>query len=71
MIHLNNWVLPFAITVIYTAATIIIGVLPSRKIDMSKHENWGVSGNTMGTFLLIFLLGGSEISAYTFMGAPG
>jgi SSS family solute:Na+ symporter len=71
MIKLDNWILPFAITVIYTAATIIIGTLPSRKIDMNKHENWGVSGNTMGTLLLIFLLGGSEISAYTFMGAPG
>ncbi len=69
--RLENWIVPFIITVVYTIFTIVIGILPSRKLDMSKHENWGVSGNTMGALLLIFLLGGSEISAYTFMGAPG
>ena len=68
---MKNWILPFIITVVYTVFTIIIGILPSRKIDMNKTENWGTSGNTMGTMVLIFLLGGSMISAYTFMGAPG
>jgi SSS family solute:Na+ symporter len=66
-----NWVLPFIMTMVYTIFTIVIGVLPGRKMDMTKHENWGVAGNTMGPLVLFFLLGGSQISAYTFMGAPG
>ena len=53
---MENWILPFAITVIYTAFTIYIGILPGR---------------SMGPLMLFFMLGGSQISAYTFMGAPG
>lgn len=68
---MENWVLPFSITVIYTIFTIIIGILPGRKMDMKQHKNWGVAGNTMGPLMLFFMLGGSQISAYTFMGCPG
>ncbi len=38
-----NWVLPFIMTMVYTVFTIVIGVLPGRKMDMTKHENWGVA----------------------------
>lgn len=68
---MENWILPFAITVIYTAFTIYIGILPGRKMDMTQHKNWGVAGRSMGPLMLFFMLGGSQISAYTFMGAPG
>lgn len=68
---MENWVLPFAITVIYTIFTIVIGILPGRKMDMTQHKNWGVAGGSMGPLMLFFMLGGSQISAYTFMGAPG
>ena len=68
---MENWILPFIITVIYTIFTIVIGILPGRKMDMTQHKNWGVAGATMGPLMLFFMLGGSQISAYTFMGAPG
>lgn len=68
---MEHWILPFAITVIYTAFTIYIGILPGRKMDMTQHKNWGVAGGSMGPLMLFFMLGGSQISAYTFMGAPG
>lgn len=67
---MENWILPFAITVIYTAFTIYIGILPGRKMDMTQHKNWGVAGGSVGPLMLFFMLSGSQISAYTFMGAP-
>lgn len=67
---MENWILPFIITVIYTIFTIVIGILPGRKMDMTQHKNWGVAGATMGPLMLFFMLGGSQISAYTFMGCP-
>lgn len=62
---------PFLITVIYTIATILIAMKAGEGQDEDNAADWAVSGNTMGSLVLVFLLGGSVISAYTFMGAPG
>lgn len=66
-----NWILPFAITITYTVITVIMGIRAKGKMDMNKVENWSVTGNTLGVFVMIFLIGAGNVSAYTFMGSPG
>lgn len=68
---MENWVLPFIITIAYTVAAVILGSSAKGNLDMSKLNNWGVSGNTMGFIVMFFLIGAGQVSAFTFMGAPG
>jgi SSS family solute:Na+ symporter len=68
---MEAWVLPFIITISYTLIAVIMGVRAKGKLDMNKLENWSVTGHTLGTFAMIFLIGAGNVSAYTFMGAPG
>lgn len=68
---LANWVLPFIITITYTVTAVILGISAKGKLDMKIVENWSVSGNTLGLFVMVFLIGAGNISAFTFMGAPG
>jgi SSS family solute:Na+ symporter len=68
---MENWVVPFAMTIAYTVITVILGIAAKGKLDMSELGNWGVSGNTMGALIIFFLIGAGQISAFTFMGAPG
>lgn len=62
---------PFIITIMYTVIAVILGYSAKGKLDMKKVENWSKSGNTMGLVIMIFLTGAGNVSAYTFMGAPG
>jgi SSS family solute:Na+ symporter len=68
---MENWVLPFLITITYTVAAVILGYRARSGLDMSKMKNWGVTGNTMGMLVMFFLVGAGQVSAFTFMGAPG
>ena len=62
---------PFAITILYTVVAVILGYSAKGNLDMKKVENWSRSGNTMGLVIMIFLTGAGNVSAYTFLGAPG
>lgn len=66
-----SWVLPFIITVSYTVIAVILGFCAKGDLDMNKMENWGNSGNTIGFLTMFFLIGAGQVSAFTFMGAPG
>lgn len=68
---MEHWVLPFIITASYTVVAIILGFRAKGNADMSKLENWGNSGNTIGFLVMFFLIGAGQVSAFTFMGAPG
>lgn len=68
---MGNWVLPFIITISYTIIAVILGCSAKGKLDMSKLENWGSSGNTLGFIVMFFLVGAGQVSAFTFMGSPG
>jgi len=62
---------PFLITICYTAVACVLGFSAKGKLDMNKMENWSSSGNTMGLLVMIFLTAAGNVSAYTFLGAPG
>lgn len=62
---------PLVLTITYTVVACVLGYSAKGKLDMNKMENWSRSGNTMGLIVMIFLTGAGNVSAYTFMGAPG
>lgn len=62
---------PLAITLCYTVVACVLGYSAKAGLDMNKVENWSSSGNTMGLIVMIFLTGAGNVSAYTFLGAPG
>jgi SSS family solute:Na+ symporter len=62
---------PFVLTVSYTLVSIILGCSAKGKLNMKQVENWSRSGNTLGLVVMVFLTGAGNISAYTFLGAPG
>ena len=62
---------PLVITLCYTLVACILGFSAKGRLDMSKVENWSSSGNTMGLIVMVFLTGAGNVSAYTFLGAPG
>lgn len=70
MEFLHNWG-PLIICLSYTAVATILGFSAKGKLDMNKVDNWSRSGNTMGLIVMIFLTGAGNVSAYTFLGAPG
>lgn len=65
------WIGPFLITIAYTVIAVILGLTAKGKLDINVTENWAASGNTLGVFCLIFLVGAGNVSAYTFLGSPG
>lgn len=68
---MEHWVAPFCITIAYTFVAIFLGFRAKGGADMNKMENWGNSGNTIGFLVMFFLIGAGQVSAFTFMGAPG
>lgn len=68
---MENWILPFLITITYTVVAVFLGYKARGGLDMSKMKNWGVTGNTMGMMVMFFLVGAGQVSAFTFMGSPG
>lgn len=62
---------PLIICCSYTVIATILGYSAKGGLDMNKLENWSRSGNTMGLIVMIFLTGAGNVSAYTFLGAPG
>lgn len=62
---------PLVICLTYTVVATILGYSAKGKLDMNKMDNWSRSGNTMGLIVMIFLTGAGNVSAYTFLGAPG
>jgi SSS family solute:Na+ symporter len=67
----ENWVVPFLITISYVVVAIVLGVSAGRGKRMDSVEEWGVAGRTMGPIIMYLLIGAGGISAYTFLGAPG
>lgn len=68
---MENWVLPFLITVSYMVIAVVLGYSSGIGRKMDRIEEWGVAGRSMGAVLMYLLIGAGMISAYTFMGAPG
>lgn len=62
---------PLVITLCYTVVACMLGFSAKGRLDMNRVENWSSSGNTMGLIVMIFLTGAGNVSAYTFLGAPG
>lgn len=67
---LNEWG-ALVICLLYTVIATILGYSAKGKLDMKALDNWSRSGNTMGLIVMIFLTGAGNVSAYTFLGAPG
>ncbi|MCM2131693.1 sodium:solute symporter family protein [Larsenimonas rhizosphaerae] len=61
----------FLITIGYLLVAMTLGLLARRGHAMTRLEQWGVAGRSMGPVMLYLLIGAGSISAYTFMGAPG
>jgi SSS family solute:Na+ symporter len=68
---MENWIIPFLITVAYMIIAVILGYSSGIGRKMDTVEEWGVAGRSMGPIIMYLLVGAGGISAYTFMGAPG
>ncbi|RMH59749.1 MAG: sodium:solute symporter family protein [Bacteroidetes bacterium] len=67
---MENWIITLVICGVYLAVTLLMGVLPGRKVS-SSVAGYVAGDRAMNVVLLYFVLGASVFSSFAFLGAPG
>ncbi len=67
---MEPWAVALLICALYLGATLVMGVLPARKVS-SGIAGYVAADRSMNTLVLYFVLGASIFSSFAFLGGPG
>ncbi|MFY0698779.1 MAG: sodium:solute symporter family protein [Balneola sp.] len=65
-----DWIIILGICGIYLAITLVMGIIPGRKVSNSA-AGYVAGDRSMNVFILYFVLGASIFSSFAFLGGPG
>jgi SSS family solute:Na+ symporter len=65
-----RWSLVFAVTLVYLAASLVMGLLGGRRTSRGT-EGFVAGDRTLGLFVMYFITGATIFSAFAFLGGPG
>ena len=65
-----DWIIILGICGIYLAITLVMGIIPGRKVSNSA-AGYVAGDRSMNVLILYFVLGASIFSSFAFLGGPG
>ena len=67
---METWIFTAVICGAYLAVSLVMGILPGRKVS-SSVSGYVAGDRSMNTLVLYFVMGASMFSSFAFLGAPG
>ncbi|MCH7490408.1 MAG: sodium:solute symporter family protein, partial [Gemmatimonadetes bacterium] len=67
---MTSWHIVFAVVLVYLAANLVVGLLPSRR-SSDTVAGYVAGDRGFGTVVMFFVTGASVYSAFAFLGGPG